>query len=390
MDRITDRLLSWASVLEDRTRQQAEQTSRLPFVFPHVALMPDAHLGLGATVGSVIPTERALVPAAVGVDIGCGMEAVRTQLTADDLRAHGSLAPLREAVERAVPLSAGVANDVETPSATGRNDTLAERAAASGVEPDGYLGRWRLQTGTLGSGNHFIEVCLDESDRVWVFLHSGSRGVGNQIAQRHVKVAQRLAERWFLDLPHRDLAYLVEDTDEFWAYVRALLWAQDYARANRAEMVDRVVTCLVEFVGVDVERVEEVSCHHNYTRREHHVGRDVWVSRKGAISAAVGEPGLVPGSMGTRSYVVEGLGNPVALHSAPHGAGRAMSRTKARQAFTLEQLDDAMEGVEFRRTSAFLDEHPGAYKDVDVVMRDAADLVRVVHTLRQVVNVKGD
>ena len=259
------------------------------------------------------------------------------------------------------------------------------------MEPAGYLGRWRLQTGTLGSGNHFIEVCLDESDRVWVFLHSGSRGVGNQIAQRHVKIAQRLAERWFLDLPHRDLAYLIEDTDQFWSYVRALLWAQDYARANRAEMVDRgrrvprrvrrPSTC---------ERVEEVSCHHNYTRREQHFGRDVWVSRKGAISAAVGEPGLVPGSMGTRSYVVEGLGNPVALRSAPHGAGRAMSRTKARQAFTLEQLDDAMTGVEFRRTSAFLDEHPGAYKDVDVVVRDAADLVRVVHTLRQVVNVKGD
>lgn len=389
MQHITPRLLSWASILEDSTREQAERTSELPFVYPHLALMPDAHLGLGATVGSVIPTDRAVVPAAVGVDIGCGMIAVRTGFTADDL-AGRSLAPLRESIERAVPLSAGAANRKVVATAAPRVAELEALAAADDVDPDRRSGRWRLQLGTLGSGNHFIEVSLDEEDRVWAFLHSGSRGVGNKVAQHHIAVARSLMERYWISLPDRDLAYLVEDTPEFWAYVRELRWAQRYALLNREEMMDRTLRQLGEFVGADVVEVERVNCHHNFTQQEKHWGRTLWVTRKGAIEAREGQPGLIPGSMGTWSYVVEGLGDPTSLRSAPHGAGRAFSRSAARRRFTHDELRAAMAGIEYRDTDAFLDEIPAAYKDIDRVMADAAGLVRVRHTLRQVVNVKGD
>jgi tRNA-splicing ligase RtcB (3'-phosphate/5'-hydroxy nucleic acid ligase) len=389
MEKITDRLVSWASLLEDNTREQALTTSRLPFVFPHLALMPDAHLGLGATVGSVIPTDRALVPAAVGVDIGCGMIAVLTQFSAADL-AGRSLAPLRQAIERAVPLSAGAANRTVVATAQPRVAELESLAAEAGFDPDQRAGRWREQLGSLGSGNHFIEVSLDEHDRVWAFLHSGSRGVGNRIAQHHIAVARQLMERYWIQLPDRDLAYLVEGTDEFWAYVRELRWAQHYALLNRDEMMDRTLRQLGEFVGTAVVEQERVNCHHNFTQQEKHWGKTVWVSRKGAIEAREGQAGLIPGSMGTRSYVVEGLGNAMALRSAPHGAGRQLSRSAARRRFTHAQLREAMQGIEYRDTDAFLDEIPGAYKDIDQVMADAADLVRVRHTLRQVVNVKGD
>ncbi|NYG07349.1 tRNA-splicing ligase RtcB [Phycicoccus badiiscoriae] len=389
MHQISTRLMNWASVLEEKTQEQALRTSQMPFVFPHVALMPDAHLGLGATVGSVIPTERAVMPAAVGVDIGCGMIAVLTQFTAADL-AGRSLTPLRESIERAVPLSAGAANSKIVATAQPRVDELEAMAAAAEFSPDQRAGRWRLQLGSLGSGNHFIEVSLDEQDRVWAFLHSGSRGVGNKIAQHHIAVARQLMERYWIDLPDRDLAYLVEGTDEFWAYIRELRWAQHYALLNRDEMMDRVLRQLGEFLGTPVVEHERVNCHHNFTQQEHHWGRQLWVSRKGAIEAKAGQLGLIPGSMGTRSYVVEGLGNAVALNSAPHGAGRQYSRSAARKRFTHEQLREAMQGIEFRDTEAFLDEIPGAYKDIDQVMADAADLVTVRHTLRQVVNVKGD
>jgi tRNA-splicing ligase RtcB (3'-phosphate/5'-hydroxy nucleic acid ligase) len=389
MEKINSRLVNWASVLEDKTREQAERTSRMPFIHPHLALMPDAHLGLGATVGSVIPTDRAVIPAAVGVDIGCGMIAVLTQLTAADL-AGRSLSPLREAIERAVPLSAGAQNRRLVATAQPRVVELEDEAVEAGFDPDQRSGRWRLQLGSLGSGNHFIEVSLDETDRVWAFLHSGSRGVGNKIAQHHIAVARRLCELWRIDLPDRDLAYLVEGTDEFWAYIRELRWAQHYALLNREEMMDRVIRQLGEFVGTDVVEQERVNCHHNFTQQEEHWGRTLWVSRKGAIEAREGQLGLIPGSMGTRSYVVAGLGNPMSLCSAPHGAGRQYSRSAARKRFTHEQLREAMAGIEFRDTDAFLDEIPGAYKDIDQVMADAADLVEVRHTLRQVVNVKGD
>ena len=351
--------------------------------------MPDAHLGKGATVGSVIPTLGAIIPAAVGVDIGCGMIAVRTQFLATDLPADRR--PLREAIESAVPLSAGKYNSEITRDHThGRIQVLDDLARSRGFDPANYAGNWMLQLGTLGSGNHFIEVSLDEQDRVWLFLHSGSRGVGNKIAQHHIKVAQDQCARRWISLPDRDLAYLVEGEDEFWTYIRELQWAQTFAFENRAEMMDRVVTCFEQWVGGGVVRQQEVNCHHNYTLREKHFGKDVWLSRKGAIAAHEGEWGLIPGSMGTRSYVVQGKGNRLALNSAPHGAGREYSRSAARKAFTVDDLRAAMGDIEYRDTDAFVDEIPAAYKPIDVVMEDAADLVEVRHELRQIVNVKGD
>jgi tRNA-splicing ligase RtcB len=392
MRKINKKLLSWASILEEQALAQAVATSGLPFIRPHVALMPDAHWGMGSTVGSVIPTDDVVIPAAVGVDIGCGMAAVRTHLTAEDIERVGSLAPLRAAIEREVPVSMGKYRDRLSEQARPRVAELEDKAAKDAVGPDGYAANWRLQLGTLGSGNHFIELCLDEADRVWVFLHSGSRGVGNRIAKKHVAIAQRLCQMWHVPLPHRDLAYLPEGTDEFWAYLRDLRWAQAFAAANRAEMVDRVVACLAEWSGADVRAEETINCHHNYTERERHFGRDVWLTRKGAINAERGRRGLIPGSMGTRSYVVTGKGQPAAFCSAPHGAGRNFSRAEARKRFTVGELADAMKGIEWRaeNADAFLDEIPGAYKDVDVVMADAADLVSVDHTLRQILNVKGD
>ncbi len=388
MEKINARLLSWASILEAQTREQAELTSRLPFIHPHVALMPDAHLGRGATVGSVIPTLGAIIPAAVGVDIGCGMIAVRTQWHVDQLPSDRRT--VREAIERAIPLSAGGANQKLTATAEQRVADLEARAVQAGFDPDRHAARWRLQLGSLGSGNHFIEVTVDEEGTVWLFLHSGSRGVGNRIAQHHIRIAADLCTKWWIDLPHRDLAYLVEGTDEFWAYVRELRWAQHFALLNREEMMDRLVGCVEAWTGEQVERREQINCHHNYTEQEEHFGKQVWLSRKGAISAREGEPGLIPGSMGTASYVVSGKGNPVALHSSPHGAGREYSRSAARRQFTVEQLREAMQGIEYRDTDAFVDEIPMAYTDIDVVMADAADLVEVRHVLRQVVNVKGD
>ena len=390
MEHLTPRLVSWASILDEQTKEQAARTARMPFVHPHVALMPDAHLGKGATVGSVIPTDGALIPAAVGVDIGCGMMAVRTPLTASDL--PSDRARVREAIEAAVPVSAGGYNrEVSREHTRDRLADLATAAEKAGFDPRQYVGSWELQLGTLGSGNHFIELSLDEQDRVWLFLHSGSRGVGNKIAQHHIKVAQQLCRQWWIELEDPDLAYLVQGTDEFWTYVRELRWAQEFARQNRAEMMDRVEACVAEWVGVgELERLDEINCHHNYTSQETHYGRKVWVSRKGAIAADVGRRGLIPGSMGTASYVVTGKGFAPSLASAPHGAGREYSRSRARKTFTVDDLRAAMGDIEYRDTAAFVDEIPAAYKPIDQVMADAAQLVEVQHTLRQLVNVKGD
>jgi tRNA-splicing ligase RtcB len=400
VEQITKRLFNWASILEPTTRAQAEMTAEMPFVWPHLALMPDAHLGKGATVGSVIPTLGAIMPAAVGVDIGCGMHAVRTRITAKDVRRRGDLASLREAIEKAIPLSAGKYNEAVRDSGTEARirelESTEGAASADQVAPN-----WGLQLGSLGSGNHFIEISLDELDRVWLFLHSGSRGVGNKLAVRHIKIAQEQCERRWISLPDPDLAYLVEGEPEFWAYIRDLRWAQSFAALNRAEMMDRVKACVSEWIGEATEVHEEIRCHHNYTeqmsgdllgrwKRPKGAHGHVWLSRKGAIDATEGTPGLIPGSMGTASYVVTGLGNRLALNSSPHGAGREYSRSAARRTFTRDQLDAAMTGIEWGRSDAFLDEIPGAYKPIDQVMADAAGLVKIEHTLRQIVNVKGD
>jgi tRNA-splicing ligase RtcB len=388
VETINSKLINWASILDENTRAQAIATSTLPFIYPHLALMPDAHLGKGATVGSVIPTLHAIIPAAVGVDIGCGLLAVRTQYSVQDLPKDRKR--LREDIERVIPLSAGHNNRTVKATAEPRLAELKKLAAKACFNPAQYLAKWELQLGSLGSGNHFIEVSADESDAVWLFLHSGSRGVGNKIAQHHIGVAQQVNRKRGTRLPDQDLAYLEEGTSEFDRYIKELRWAQRFALLNREEMMDRVITQFSHWVGGPVTERERINCHHNFTRQETHYGKSVWVSRKGAIKAERGDPGLIPGSMGTASYVVEGLGNPVALNSSPHGAGREYSRTAARKAFSLAELKTAMQGIEFRATEAFIDEIPAAYKPIDQVMHDAADLVKVRHKLRQLINVKGD
>ncbi|MGI8417196.1 MAG: RtcB family protein [Nakamurella sp.] len=389
MQQITKRFMNWASILEDQTRAQVQRTSQMPFIYPHVALMPDAHLGKGCAVGAVLPTLGAIMPAAVGVDIGCGMIAVRTQFTAADLPTDRK--PLRESIEAAVPLSAGVYNqDVTRDHTVERIASLRAAAGVAGFDPASYARNWELQLGTLGSGNHFIEVSLDEQGHAWLFLHSGSRGVGNKIATHHIGVAQRQCARRWITLPDPDLAYLVEGDDEFWAYILQLRWAQQFALLNREEMMERVIGCFSSWLGAPIVEQERINCHHNYTNNETHFGKKVWLSRKGAIDASAGTPGLIPGSMGTRSYVVQGLGNRLALNSSPHGAGREYGRRQAKRTFNYDQLVASMDGIEWSGSAEFLDEIPQAYKDIDVVMRDASDLVTITHTLRQIVNVKGD
>lgn len=390
VERRDGKVMNWASILEAKTQEQAEVTSTMPFIHPHLALMPDAHLGKGATVGSVIPTHGAIMPAAVGVDIGCGMVAQRLRIREDEV-AHLDRRKLREGIEMAVPLSPGKYNtEVYDDGTKYRLDELNDRAARHGITPAKFAQNWEMQLGSLGGGNHFIEVSTDHNGYLWLFLHSGSRGVGNKIAQHFIKVAQEQCERRFIDLPDRDLAYLVEGEPEFWHYIKHLKWAQHFALLNRVEMMSRVYDEFARWVGKRPVVEQEVNCHHNYTEQEHHFGKDVWLSRKGAISAKAGEWGLIPGSMGTRSYVVQGKGNPLSLNSAPHGAGREYSRSKARKAFTQDDLRARMGDIEYRDSEAFVDEIPDAYKDVDQVMADAADLVEPRYVLSQIVNVKGE
>lgn len=386
MERITERFLNWASLLEDSTRAQVQMASEMPFIYPHIALMPDAHIGKGCAVGAVIPTLGAIMPATVGVDLGCGMIASQTQYFAHDLPTDRS--PLRKAIEKAVPLSAGHYNKEVTRAHT--RERIEDLESRAEFEISTYGRNWRLQLGTLGSGNHFIEVSADEQDRVWLFLHSGSRGVGNKIATKHIKVARAFCAKSQITLPHPDLAYLVEGTPEFDSYISEMLWAQHFALLNREEMMDRVTNCFESWLGDFVVESERINCHHNYTKKETHFGKEVWLSRKGAIDAGLGVLGLIPGSMGTRSYVVEGKGNLLALNSCPHGAGRSYGRNQAKRTFTYDQLVESMKGIEWSKSNAFLDEIPQAYKDIDIVMADAADLVDIRHTLRQLVNVKGN
>ena len=397
------KLINFASQIDDNTIEQAKETASMPFVHPHVALMPDAHSGKGSAVGTVIPTIDAVIPAAVGVDIGCGMIAARTEFTADDIKGL-DLARLREAIEAAIPLSPGNYNAdlFRFPFTEARITTLQNLAWPGDDGEDlthrnvdlSHSPKWREQLGSLGGGNHFIELCLDEVDRVWMFLHSGSRGVGNKIAQKHIKAAQQLCKRWWIDLPNPDLAYLPQGTPEFSAYLRELNWAQRFAMENRAEMMDRFARVFADWIDAPHDDVSDfiertVNCHHNYTVKEKHGGKDVWLTRKGAVDANEGVAAVIPGSMGTRSYVVRGKGSKPGLCSAPHGAGRRYSRRKAKELFTADDLAARMVGIEYRHGDEWIDEIPDAYKDIDQVMADAADLVDVEHTLRQVLNVKG-
>lgn len=388
--KISPRLYSWASIIDDQALAQAHLTAQLPFIDPHLVLMPDAHVGMGATVGSVIPTAGAVIPAAVGVDIGCGMVAVRTQFTAEQLRQQRRpLARLREQIERVIPLGGGHDNQRVADSAIPAVDQLTDLATEQGVAPGEFTKNWPRQVGSLGGGNHFIEITADQEGMVWGFLHSGSRGVGNKIARRFITAAKDLADRREEDLPDRNLAYLTTENRAYGQYLAHLHWAQEFARLNRQVMMDRVLAALGQFMGEEAQRLEEVNCHHNYTATEEHFGREVLVSRKGAIAAHDGVRGLIPGSMGTASYVVRGKGNQMSLCSAPHGAGRVYSRTRARKTFNQQDLRERMRGIEYRDSAAFVDEIPDAYKDIDVVMADAADLVTVEHELHQIINVKG-
>lgn len=381
-------LVSFASEVDDQTVEQARMITRLPFVYPHVALMPDAHFGMGSSVGTVFGTVGAVIPAAVGVDIGCGMIGVRTQFTARDLEGK-DLVVLRDGLERAIPLSPGNYNRrVKKGSAQRRIEALEKLAKDTDVDLS-HSPKWRVQLGSLGGGNHFIELCLDERDQVWMFLHSGSRGVGNKIARRHIEAAQAYCKKKGVDLEHRDLAYVEEGTPHFDHYLRELQWAQRFAFENREEMMDRFAAELSQFMGTPVQELERINCHHNYTVPETHYGEEVWLTRKGAVRADEGTMALIPGSMGTASYVVEGLGNEEGLRSAPHGAGRRYSRREARRRFTAGDLDNRMEGIVYRPGNQWVDEIPDAYKDIDQVMEDAQDLVKIVHKLRQVLNLKG-
>lgn len=388
--KLGDKLLSWASDLEPEAQAQAERSSRMPFIAGHVALMPDAHFGLGATVGSVIPTRGAIIPAAVGVDIGCGMIAMDTGMLASHL--PDSLDPVMARFEERIPAGVGRGRDKDGPGgALGDLTKELEGSSSWRYMPEKLRGTARNQIGSLGSGNHFVEVCLDEREHVWIVLHSGSRGVGNKLAQHHIKEAQGLMKSWFIDLEDPDLAYLVQGTTAFDQYIADMLWAQDYAAENRERMLISAHGALVGLVGFAAPVVETINCHHNFTQMEHHHGRDVWLTRKGAISARQDQRGVIPGSMGTASYIVKGKGNPASYFSCSHGAGRRMSRSRARKELTLESLDLAMAGKTWNEDKAgsLLDEHPDSYKDIDRVMADQSDLVEITHTLHQILNYKG-
>lgn len=383
--------------VDPSTRKQLEETAQLPIIFKHVAAMPDVHTGKGSTVGSVIPTKGAIIPASVGVDIGCGMIAVLTSLTADDL--PDNLAPIRHAIEKAVP--------------HGRTVGRGKRDIGSWENPpqivDQYWAKLNPQfqklvekyprfrntnnyhhLGTLGTGNHFIEVCLDEHNQVWIMLHSGSRGIGNAIGTFFIEQAKKDMESHIANLPNKDLAYLKEGTEHFDDYVEAVEWAQEYAKLNREVMMQNTIKAIRSILKKPFTTHEmAVNCHHNYVQKERHFGEEIFVTRKGAVSAKKGELGIIPGSMGAKSFIVRGLGNEESFHSCSHGAGRVMSRTEAKKTFTIKDQIQATKGVECRKDAAVIDEIPMAYKNIDDVMAAQKDLVEIVHTLKQVICVKG-
>ena len=378
--------------LEAGARQQLVNLSRLPIIHHHVAAMPDVHAGIGATVGSVIATKRAVIPAAVGVDIGCGMIAARTSLSADRLDGN-SLKRVYDQISRDVPVGRDQHKEGREPAhaaAPFRRELKAITEDHPQLEKRyKRTQNWAQQMGTLGGGNHFIEVCIDEADRVWVMLHSGSRGIGNAIGTYFIELARRDMEGQVANLPDRDLAYFREGTRHFDEYVRAVHWAQEYAAANRAAMMDIVLAALRRHLPSFEVTTEAVNCHHNYVEREHHYGEDVWVTRKGAIRAGKGELGIIPGSMGAKSYIVRGRGSAESFESCAHGAGRRMSRSAAQKRYTPADLVEQTAGIICRKDSGVVDEIPAAYKPIDEVMANQSDLVEVVHTLKQVLCVKG-
>lgn len=382
----------WTDEIDEKAKQQLANVASLPFIHHHVAAMPDVHVGIGATIGSVIATHKAIIPAAVGVDIGCGMAAVRTSLTADDL-SEKSLRQVFDQISRDVPV--GMAGHTDKTALYDRAKPFDEglkRIAAKHPDITKHFAKanhWVVQLGSLGGGNHFIEICLDESNRVWIMLHSGSRGIGNAIGSYFIDVARKDMTRHFINLPDRDLAYFPEGTDHFEDYVEAVHWAQEYAAANRDAMLDLILVAMRQAFPAFTVTDEVVNCHHNYVAMENHFHENVWVTRKGAIRARDGDLGIIPGSMGAKSYIVRGKGNRDSFCSCAHGAGRKMSRTQAEKQFNEADLATQTEGVICRKDKGVVDEIPGAYKDIDTVMANQSDLVEVVHTLKQVVCVKG-
>ena len=381
--------------LDDKARAQVMNMASMPFIHRHIAIMPDVHWGMGATVGSVIPTVGAVIPAAVGVDIGCGMMALKTSLSAEQLP---DLKEIRKAIEKAVPHGRtdnggagdlGAWHDIPPHHADvwknqfeGRFESIIKKhPKAGGKNTVNHLG-------TLGTGNHFIEVCLDEAQEVWIMLHSGSRGIGNRFGQYFIELAKEDMRKWVINLPDDDLAYLPEGTEHFNDYLEAVSWAQEFAMSNRQLMMDNILRALTKLVVFDVLD-EAVNCHHNYVSRENHFDKNVIITRKGAVRARLGDLGIIPGSMGAKSYIVRGKGNPESFHSCSHGAGRLMSRGEAKKRISIEDHEKATIGVECRKDADVIDESPAAYKDIDAVMESQKDLVDVVHTLKQVVCVKG-
>ncbi len=378
--------------IESSAMEQLINISKLPFIHSHVAAMPDVHMGVGATIGSVIPTKGAIIPSAVGVDIGCGMNAIRLSLKAENLPEN--LKKIRSAIENAIPVGFDMHKRIQAKNSTVKNlDKRLEHILDKHIAITKMMKRphetWTQQLGTLGGGNHFIELCLDESQNVWIMLHSGSRGIGNTIGRYFINLAKRDMETHIKQLPHRDLAYFNEGTEYFDDYVEAVEWAQDYAMSNRREMMRLLIETMRKVLPPFELTKEAINCHHNYVAKEHHFGENVFLTRKGAISAREGELGIIPGSMGVKSYIVEGKGQPDAFCSCSHGAGRRMSRAAAKKQFNSNDLVVQTQGVECRKDTGVIDEIPAAYKDIDQVMANQNDLVDVVHTLKQIVCVKG-
>lgn len=379
---IEKKLWNWASHLDENTAEQAARTARLDVVYDHIALMPDAHFGRGSTVGSVIPTENAILPAAVGVDIGCGMIAVELDMSQDQL--PDDLDKLLPKIGRAVP--AGMGKGHKNMSAASQR--WLEKNPNETLTPE-LKNKTCSQFGTLGSGNHFFEICTDNKQRVWVVLHSGSRGIGNILAKSHIKIAQKVCEN--KNLEDKDLAYFTQGTPEFGAYIQDMFWAQEYAMANRQQMMSQALWTIKDYFGFTFQMERTINCHHNYTEQEEFDGKSLWITRKGAIKAEIGDLGVIPGSMGTQSFIVKGKGNPLSWNSCSHGAGRKMSRNKAKSMFNEEDLQNQMRGKTWLKRDAgrLIDEIPSSYKDINEVMADQTDLVEIVAVLEQVLNYKG-